>query len=72
MTKTSSGIHVVVPDMIGLCATAEELAAQNGDTLLHDAAVSVRSALVLQLNKKYAVLPESLRAHYRYVIDHTV
>lgn len=65
------GVHVVVPDMIGLCASALTIAAKTGDQQLHDSAVSVRSALVLHLNERYAVLPEELRPHYRRVMEQT-
>lgn len=69
--SNGNGVHVVVPDMIGLCANALLIAQRKKDTRLHDAAVSVRSALVLHLDQRYAVLPEEIRRHYTYVIEQT-
>lgn len=68
MHKTE-GVYVVVPDMIGLCANALLIAERTEDTSLHDSAVSVRSALVLHLDKRFATLPEAIRPYYNRVIE---
>lgn len=68
-SDSPEGIHVVVPDLIGLCADATAMADRIGCTKLKGCAASVRSALVVVLDKRYAVLPEGLRPYYQYVID---
>jgi len=67
-TDLSAGIFVNVPELVEVCTRAYEKSATSRNEELHVAAQSVLSALVLNLGKRRAYIPEELRGHYNLLM----
>lgn len=61
-------IFVNVADMMSLCIKAVKRADSTQDQELSDAIVSVRSFLVLHLNKLHVHMPAELEHHYQTLL----
>jgi len=63
-----AGIFVNVPELVEVCTRAYERSALTRDEELNTAAQSIMSALILNLGKRRAYIPEELREQYNLLM----